>query len=103
MAAVRLECALGHNAALLISLKNICFRLFHNYRSRMKIASYGFPCEKTTNTGPFYINCEAALGQASSIPDSSQSAKDATARCPGIGSFHYAWCNSSKKEMFAPE
>jgi hypothetical protein len=103
MAAVRLKCALGHDAALLISLKNICFRLFHNYRSLIKIARNDFPWKKTNNSffPPVYINCEAALGQALSIPDLAQSAKRAPRRSPGIGSFHYAWCNSTKKEMFA--
>jgi hypothetical protein len=103
MAAVRLECALGHNAALLISLKNICFRRFHNYCGLIKIARYGFPWEETTNTffATVYINFRTPLGQASSIPDSRQSAKYATNRNPGIATFHYAWCNSAKKEMFA--
>jgi hypothetical protein len=103
MTAVGLECALGHNAALLISLKNICFKRFHNYRGLIKIASYGFSGEKTTNTffATVYINSETALGQALSIPDSKQSAKYATSHSPGIARFHYAWCNSAKKEMFA--
>ena len=103
MTAVGLECALGHNAALLISLKNICFKRFHNYRGLIKIARYGFPWEKTRNTffATVCINCRTALGQALSIPDPKQSAKYVTSHRPGIATFHYAWCNSAKKEMFA--
>jgi hypothetical protein len=102
MTAVGLECALGHNTALLISLKNFCFKRFHNYRGLVKIARYGFSWSKTTNTffATVYINCRTALGQALSIPDLRQSAKYATSHSPGVASFHYAWCNSAKKEMF---